>query len=253
VSDPAKVRLLELVQTRAGVSRRRAEDLVREGEVEVGEQVVTDPFLLVDPVAVGTLRVRGQPLSLLPPALRIYRYHKPAGVLCSHDDPHAGETVGRILRAGGFIGYTFAGRLDRESEGLALLSNDGDLILRLSHPRYEVEKVYRVTLDNAPPARALQGILDEMQRGIEDEGETLRIARGEVEGRPPRAVVTLTEGKKREVRRLFARFGLEVVRLVRLAIGPISLGDLPPGGIARLTPEEEVRLREAVGTAQPRP
>lgn len=246
------MRLLELVQTRAGVSRRRAEGLVREGEVEVGEQVVSDPFFPVDPVAVGTLRVRGQPLSLLPPSLRAYRYYKPAGVLCSHDDPHAGETVGRVLRAGGFIGYTFAGRLDRESEGLVLLSNDGDLILRLSHPRYEVEKIYRVTLDNAPPARDLRRILDEMRRGVEDEGETLHIQRGKVEGHPPQAVVTLTEGKKREVRRLFARFGFEVTRLVRLAIGSISLGDLPPGAIARLSPEEEKLLREAAGIAYPR-
>jgi 23S rRNA pseudouridine2605 synthase len=252
MTDATEARLLELVQTRAGVSRRRAEELVREGEVEAGEQVVTDPFLLVDPVVVVTLRVRGQPLSLLPPSLRIYRYHKPAGVLCSHDDPHAGETVGRVLRAGGFIGYTFAGRLDRESEGLVLLSNDGDLVLHLSHPRYEVEKVYRVTLGRVPPSPDLRRILDQMRQGIEDEGETLRIARGEVEERPPRAVVTLTEGKKREVRRLFARFGLEATRLVRLAIGPIPLGDLPPGGIERLSPDEEVRLRKAVGIAHPR-
>jgi pseudouridine synthase len=191
------------------------------------------------------LSLRGHPLSLDAPEPRVYRYHKPAGVLCSHDDPHNGNTVGRILRAEGFIGYNWAGRLDQDAEGLVLLTNDGDLIHRLTHPRYEVEKTYRVWVERLPRKPAMDQSLSGMQRGIVDRGDTLRIVSGKVEGRPPHVRLVLAEGKKHEIKRLFAHFDLSIVRLARVAIGPIELGRLAAGHVERLSEDDEERLRRA--------
>jgi 23S rRNA pseudouridine2605 synthase len=247
MSEPGSqaAKLFRILQTQAGVSRRKALDLVLAGEVSVDGRPILDPFLLVDPAATTHLSLRGHPLSLKPLEPRVYRFHKPTGMLCSHDDPHSGNTVGRFLRAEGFLGYTWVGRLDQDAEGLLLLSNDGVLIQAFSHPRYEVRKVYRVWLTRTPPERDLERALRAMREGIEDEGEILRILDGRVEGRPPYAVVSLGEGRKHEVKRLFERRGYSVARLVRVAIGSIELGDLAPGAVERLSPPEEGPLFES--------
>lgn len=236
-------KLLQWVQRQGGVSRRKAQELIEDGEVAVNGEAAVDPFLSLAAESIERLSLRGHPLSLDAPEPRVYRYHKPAGVLCSHDDPHYGRTVGRILRAEGFIGYNWAGRLDQDAEGLILLTNDGELVHRLSHPRYEVEKTYRVWVDRLPRKPVLDQWLSEMQRGIVDRGDTLRILSGKVEGRPPYVRLVLTEGKKHEIKRLFAHFDLSIVRLVRVAIGPIELGHLPAGAIERLSEDGEDRLR----------
>jgi 23S rRNA pseudouridine2605 synthase len=228
------VKLFRFLQTQAGVSRRKAIDLVLAGEVAVDGQTILDPFLVLGVSLARQLALRGHPLSLEPREPRVYRFHKPKGMLCSHDDPFCGNTVGRLLRAEGFLGYTWVGRLDQDAEGLLLVSNDGNLIQAFTHPRYEVRKVYHVWIAESPPEHDLDRALRLMERGIEDEGETLRVLEGRVEGRPRHAVVTLAEGKKHEVKRLFAHFGFSVSRLVRVAVGPIELGDLPPGAFGRL-------------------
>jgi 23S rRNA pseudouridine2605 synthase len=244
MDEPAKqAKLLQWVQRQGGVSRRKAQELIEGGEVAIGGEVVTDPFLPLAAESIERLSLRGHPLSLETPQPRVYRYHKPAGVLCSHDDPHYGNTVGRILRAEGFIGYNWAGRLDQDAEGLILLTNDGDLVHRLSHPRYEVEKIYRVWVDRLPRKPVMDQWLSEMQRGIIDRADTLRIVSGKVEGRPPYVRLVLTEGKKHEIKRLFEHFGLATVRLLRTAIGPIELGGLTAGAIERLPEREEDLLR----------
>ena len=224
------MKLWQLVQTASGLSRRRAQDLIRAGEVESGARPITDPFASV---ADGeTVYLRGQPLCVQPRRFRVYQYYKPRGVLCSHDDPHTGNTVGRILRSAGFIGYTWAGRLDRDAEGLMLLTNDGTLVARLTHPRYGVEKIYHVWTD--PPMSAqMMPVFRRMQVGITDDGERLQILNGQVAGR--KAIVTLGQGHNHEVKRLFARFGFTVIRLRRVAIGPVYLPPTArPGEIARL-------------------
>jgi 23S rRNA pseudouridine2605 synthase len=241
-----EAKLLQWVQRQGGVSRRKAQELIEAGEVSLDGEPVRDPFLALTAGSIGRLSLRGHSLSLEPPERRVYRYHKPAGVLCSHDDPHYGNTVGRILRAEGFIGYNWGGRLDQDAEGLILLTNDGDLVHRLSHPRYQVEKVYRVSVDRLPRKPAMDRILSEMQDGITDRGEALRILSGRVEGRPPYVRLVLTEGKKREIKRLFSHFDLAVVRLVRVQIGPIELGRLAPGSIERLPEADEQRLRRSI-------
>ena len=240
-----EAKLLQWVQRQSGVSRRKAQELIEAGEVSIGGEAVRDPFLLLAAELIDRLCLRGHPLSVEAPEPRVYRYHKPAGVLCSHDDPHYGNTVGRILRAEGFIGYNWAGRLDQDAEGLILLTNDGNLVHRLSHPRYQVEKTYRVWVDRLPRKPAMDRILSEMQRGIIDRGDRLRILSGRVEGRPPYVRLALTEGKKHEIKRLFGHFDLGVVRLLRVQIGPIELGSLAPGGIERLPETNEALLRRS--------
>ena len=235
-------RLLQLVQRRAGLSRRKAQELIEVGEVELNGSVSRDPFLSLEEGALQSLKLRGQPLPLLPPQPRVYRYYKPVGQLCTHDDPHSGNTLGRVLRAEGFIGYSWAGRLDQDAEGLVVVTNDGELLHRLTHPRYRVKKIYHVWLASTPSSQQIKPIFADMRRGVEEGGQTLRILDGRLGGRPARAIVTLAEGRKREIKHLFAHFGMDVVRLKRVAIGPVQLAGLAPGSIARITGQELEQL-----------
>ncbi|MGB2982705.1 MAG: pseudouridine synthase [Candidatus Bipolaricaulia bacterium] len=237
-------RLLQWVQRHAGLSRRKAQELIASGEVSVNGVTVTDPFVMLRQDEIHQVALRGHPLPTERPEPRIYRYHKPDGVLCSHDDRFYGNTVGRVLRSEGFVGYTWAGRLDRDAAGLLLLTNDGDLVNVLTHPRYEVRKVYHVWLSRPPNANTMRDLFASMRDGIVDDGDRLCIQEGRIEGRPAHATVTLAEGKKHEVKRLFAHFGLDVARLARVAIGPVDLGDLKPGNIARLPSEAEAAVFE---------
>lgn len=242
-----EVRLWRILQTQAGLSRRKAQELIGAGEVELNGCVIDDPFLSLEKRTIAALYLRGHPLSLSDPEQRVYRYHKPHGVLCSHDDPHCGNTVGRILRSEGFIGYTWAGRLDQDAEGLIILTNNGELVEHLTHPRYRVKKVYHVSVPRFPPMREMKRIFGEMQRGIEEGNERLRIVAGEMSGRPLRAVLTLAEGKKHEIKRLFSHFGLKVLRLRRVAIGPVNLSGLAPGEIVRLDRAAVTTLGRLIG------
>ena len=238
----SELKLFRLVQTRAGISRRKAQELIEAGEVALNGEVVEDPFYIPESQIISSLHLRGHPLSIERIVYRTYRYHKPGGVLCSHDDPHYGNTLGRILRAEGFIGYTWAGRLDQDAEGLILLTNDGGLVHGLTHPRYEVEKVYHVWLSSSPSRKMLARMFEEMRAGIEDQEETLRILKGESGGRSRHVILTLVEGKKHEIKRLFAHYGFQVARLRRVAIGPVALSGLEPGGFSRLGEGEEELL-----------
>ena len=245
-SPTPETKLFLLVQRQAGVSRRKAQELILAGEVAIDDTPVSDPFLLIEPGAIANLALRGHSLSLQSPELRVYRYHKPKGMLCSHDDPHEGNTVGRVLRSEGFIGYSWAGRLDQDAEGLLLVTNDGVLLNHLSHPRYEVPKSYSVWLDRLPHRAALDGMLHEMKQGIDDDGDRLRILSGKMVGNPPHISLQLAEGRKREIKRLFAHFELAVVRLLRLSIGPVELGNLRPGALERMTSAELEILHDFV-------
>lgn len=241
-NDDDERRLLQWVQRHAGVSRRKAQELIAAGEVSLNGATVTDPFVRLVPAEIRRLALRGHPLPIEAPEPRVYRYHKPRGVLCSHDDRFYGDTVGRVLRAEGFVGYTWAGRLDRDAEGLLLLTNEGDLVQTLTHPRYEVEKTYHVWTKRALRPQEADRIFAAMRSGIVDDGETLRVLAGRLQGRPAHTSVTLAEGRKHEVKRLFAHFNLEVTRLLRVAIGPVRLGELKPGIIVRLTAAEEASV-----------
>ncbi|RUM87986.1 MAG: pseudouridine synthase [Thermodesulfatator sp.] len=229
---------------RAGVaSRRKAEELIRTGRVKVNGKVVTQLALRVDPER-DQVEVDGQRV-ILPPKV-YYLFHKPPGYLTTLSDPHGRPTIAEFLK-GLPPGVFPVGRLDRDSEGLLLLTNDGELAQRLLHPRYEIPRIYRVWLVRPPREDLLQRIRRE---GLEIEGrkvfpEEIRLIKRN--RRECVYEVRLREGRKREVRRIFAAAGSQVKRLLRVAFGPLRLGDLPPGKIRPLRPQELRVLRGLFG------
>jgi pseudouridine synthase len=219
---------------RAGFGSRRAcEQLIVDARVTVNGTVATlgdrvDPE--VDTVAVDGVTVN------LDPNVRYYALHKPTGVVTTMNDPQGRPDIRGFLPEDGPRVFP-VGRLDRDSEGLLLLTNDGELGNRLLHPRYAVEKEYLAEVDGAPTDR----LVSRIRRGVKlEDGLAKPTAVRVVAASGPRGALrlTMTEGRKREVRRLLAEVGLPVTRLVRLRIGPVKLGNLPPGELRELTPEE---------------
>ncbi|MGH2692617.1 MAG: pseudouridine synthase [Actinomycetota bacterium] len=239
-TDPESGERLQKALARAGLGSRRAcEDLIREGRVkvngrvaELGSRVRPDR----DRVEVDGSRV---PLD---PALRYYALHKPLGVVTTARDPEGRPDVSAYYPAGDRVFPV--GRLDRETEGLLLLTNDGELANRLMHPRYQVEKEYLAEVEGNPSQRALS----QMVRGVTlDDGVARARSVRPVAGSRGRAAVriVMTEGRKREVRRMLGAVGLPVRRLIRVRVGPIRLGRLRAGEVRELEPAE---VRELMRT-----
>lgn len=233
---------LQRTLARAGFgSRRSCEDLIRAGRVRIDGRVATLGDR-VDPTN-ALVEVDGQRIQT-DPALRYFALHKPAGVTTTLSDPHAERDLGPLLPDD--VRVVPVGRLDRETEGLLILTNDGDLANRLMHPRHGVEKEYLAEVDGEASERQIA----ELRRGVELEDGVARPASvrlaGRAAGRSAIRVV-MTEGRKREVRRLLAAVGLPVQRLVRVRVGPIRLGDLPPGRRRELDPDEVRALYAAAG------
>lgn len=237
---------LQKYLARAGVaSRRRAEDLMRAGRVRVNGQPATEPGTKIVP-GVDEVRIDGRLVSL--PASKVYvALHKPAGVVTTASDPQGRQMVIDLLPAGLRAQRLFpVGRLDLDSEGLLLLTNDGDFALRLTHPRYEQEKEYHALVHGRPTPAALEPL----RRGLLLPGETRPTAPAQArflragEREATWLAVTLHEGRKRQVRRMLAAVGYPVVRLMRVRVGPLKLGDLQPGQWRYLTAEEVARLIE---------
>jgi 23S rRNA pseudouridine2605 synthase len=221
----------------AGVaSRRAAEEIVREGRVSVGGEVVTDPARDVDgsePVAVD-----GERVSVVDERV-VWMAHKPRGVVSTAKDTHDRPTVVDMVDAPGTRLYP-VGRLDAETTGLILLTDDGDLANRLTHPRYEVPKTYVAHVGEMVGEAALRAL----REGVElDDGPTLPAEVRQIEVGVLQ--ITLREGRKRQVRRMCAAVGHPVQELQRVAFGPLRLGDLGEGRVRRLSPAEVQRLRDA--------
>ena len=222
----------------AGVaSRRAAEEIVRAGRVTVGGETVLDPARHVD--AASAVAVDGEPLAGAE-ARVVYAVHKPAGVVSTARDTHGRPTVVGLVPGAGARLYP-VGRLDAESTGLLLLTNDGDLANRLTHPSFEVAKTYRVTVTPAPvPERALRAL----RGGVAlDDGPTAP-ARVRQTG-PGVLEIAIHEGRNRQVRRMCEAVGHRVTALARIRFGPLVLGDLPEGAHRRLSTAEVERLRAA--------
>jgi 23S rRNA pseudouridine2605 synthase len=228
---------LERVQralARAGFgSRRTAEELIVHGKVTINGKVATlgdkvDPT--VDEVELEGVKVN------LDPSMRYYAIHKPAGVLTTMHDPQGRADIRSFLPPDGPRVFP-VGRLDRDTEGLLVLTNDGDLANRLMHPRHGVEKEYLAEVEGAPTARHLSNL----RAGIDlDDGpaKPARVRLIEARGGRGQLRLVMTEGRKREVRRMLAAVGLPVTRLVRTRVGPIQLGRLRPGELRELSAEE---------------
>lgn len=230
---------------RAGLgSRRASEQLIAAGRVTVDGEVVADPSRQVDP-ARSVVRLDGR-LVRVPTAHRYVLLNKPAGLLTARRDDYGRRTVMELLPEE-WHGYVFpVGRLDKDTTGLLLLTSDGDLAYRCLHPSHHVPKTYRVTVAQAPSERTLrqlrQGV--ELEDGLTAPAEVWLKQSGS-EG--AKVEITIHEGRNRQVRRMFGAVGHPVLALERLSMGPLTLGNLPPGQWRELSEREVQRLREACG------
>lgn len=235
------VERLQRILARAGYGSRRAcEQLIVEGRVTLNGTMATLGDR-ADPVE-AEVRVDGLEVNL-DPNVKYYALHKPPGVVTTMRDPQGRPDIRGFLPEG--LRIFPVGRLDRDTEGLLLLTNDGDLANALTHPRFGVEKEYLAEVGGVPTPRHI----GQLRRGVELEDGPARAKSARVAGRSgDRGAVRLvmTEGRKREVRRLLAAVGLPVTRLVRMRVGPIRLGGLPPGERRELTHDEVVALRRVV-------
>lgn len=240
VHSEAPGMLLARYLAQAGVASRRASvELIRQGLVSVDGRVVAEPATRIDP-DLAQVHCQGR-LLRLGQEFRYYLLHKPVGYTCSHRDAHAGKLAIDLLpRLPGERLFSI-GRLDRDSEGLLLFTNDGELAHRLTHPRYEVPKVYEVWVAVPLPESAPARLLD----GVEFEGEWLRAK--EVRWLGPRHLrITVTEGKKHEIRRMCRCLGTHVRRLLRTHFGPLALGNFEAGKVRELSAREVELLQTGV-------
>ena len=232
---------LQRALARAGHgSRRSSEELIAAGRITVNGRVAT----LGDKVdtARDTVAVDGTTLNL-DPSMRYFALHKPVGVVTTMADPQGRQDLRGFLPAQGPRVFP-VGRLDRDSEGLLLLTNDGELANRLLHPSFGVEKEYLAEVAGTPSDRQLARV----RRGVDlEDGPARALAARAVAASGGRGAVRLVmaEGRKREVRRLLAAVGLPVTRLIRLRVGPVVLGGLAPGALRELDPDEVRGLSEA--------
>lgn len=236
---------LHKAMARAGVgSRRRCEELVVSGRVTVNGETVTLLGSRVDPerdiVAVDGVRLTLAPLK------RYLMLHKPDGVITSVSDPMGRRTVMDLIDVD-TSGLFPVGRLDQDTEGLLIITNDGELAFRLTHPSFGVPKTYVAEVRGRPDGKGLaqlrRGV--RLEDGVTHPARDVRVLGATREG----SIVTLTihEGRKREVRRMMQKIGHPVIRLQRIAVGPLTLGALRRGEYRPLTIGEVARLAAAVG------
>jgi 23S rRNA pseudouridine2605 synthase len=228
------VRLNRFLAAAGVASRRKCDELIADGRVTINGQVCTD--FSAQPGERDHVKVDGK-LVHVERALTI-ALHKPAGFVSTRSDPHARDTIFDLLPPK-FPRLFNIGRLDAQSEGLLLLTNDGDLAQRLTHPRYKIEKEYEVTLDRHWDNAHTQKLL----RGIVLEGKRARISNVYALG-PTRLRVTLRQGLNQQIRRMFYAVGYEVKRLVRIRIGNLRLGNLPSAQWRALTKSELTDLMQ---------
>jgi 23S rRNA pseudouridine2605 synthase len=225
----------------AGVaSRRAAERLILDGRVAVNGEIVTDPARDVhesDRIEVSGRAVGGADQSQGAQWV-VYALNKPLGVLSTAKDTHGRPTVVELVSAQGLRLYP-VGRLDMNSSGLILLTNDGELANRLTHPRYEVPKTY---LARVGGGRVGEGALRALRDGVELEDGLTAPARVR-RVKPDEIELTIREGRNRQVRRMCEAVGHPVLALQRIAFGALRLGDLAPGAHRRLSEAEIARLR----------
>jgi len=229
----------------AGVaSRRAAEEIVRAGRVCVDGEVVLDPASAVGPS--DAVELDGTPVRPAEAGV-VYAVNKPSGIVSTARDPQGRHTVVALVPSP--LRLYPVGRLDADTTGLILLTNDGDLAHRLTHPRFEVPKTYRARVASPPVgpealARLREGV--ELEDGPTAPAAATRLAPDTIE-------LTIHEGRKRQVKRMCEAVGHPVRRLERIAFGPLKLGDLEPGSYRRLMPDEVQALSAAGSAAGPSP
>ena len=244
IISPMEERLQNILSHRGVASRRGAATMIEEGRVTVDGAVVREPGARFDPAS-ARIAVDGVPLGASAERTRTIMMYKPAGVLSTASDPFGGKTVIDILRGQVDERLVPVGRLDKDSEGLLLLSNDGDLTYRLTHPRFEHEKTYIVRAAGKWSEEKLATLRSavEMPDGYRIRPvpvEVVRIGRDNVHV----LCFKLREGRKRQIRYMCSAAHLVVLSLKRVAIGDLRLPeDLQPGAWRDLTPEELWKLK----------
>ena len=235
--NPREPQRIAKLLARAGIaSRREIERMIEEGRIAINGEKVAKPATLL--TSLQGVTVDGRPVKAPAPA-RLFRYHKPAGLLTAERDPKGRPTIYDRLPPG-LPRVMPVGRLDLNTEGLLLLTTDGELKRQLELPSTGVERTYRARTFGP----VSQEQLEELIHGVEIEGMRYGAIDANLERRTGRnqwIEVRLREGKNREVRRVLEHLGLQVSRLIRTAYGPISLAGLPPGAV------DEVRQHELVG------
>jgi 23S rRNA pseudouridine2605 synthase len=239
--DEGLVRLQKLLAQSGVASRRRCEELMLDGLVEVDGEVVTRLGTKVDP-RTAVIRVEGRRLP--PVSEKVYlALNKPRGVVSTMSDPEGRRSLGDLV-ADRPERLFHVGRLDTDTSGLIVLTNDGDFAQRMAHPSFEVEKTYVAEVEGEVYRRIVKQLLEGVV--VEDRAVDVRRARV-VEATAQRSIVELTihEGRNRIVRKLLAEVGHPVRRLTRTAIGPIKLGRLASGAMRELSPAELGELLDA--------
>lgn len=237
------VRLNKFLAQVGLASRRKADGLIAQGRVAVNGRVVEGLGVKVDDVR-DKVTVDGRTVRKKVEEHVVLILHKPPGFLVTLDDPFGRRTV-RDLIPGLPAGVFPVGRLDKDSEGLLLLTNDGELAYRLTHPRFEVVKRYIVRIRG----EVTEAEAAKLARGVAIEGGRTAPARVVVFERSPKASllqIEIHEGRKREIRRMLASLGHDVVSLKRVSFGGLALSHLPAGAWRPLTPREVDRLRRLV-------
>ncbi len=234
------MRLAKYLASAGIASRRAAEELIRAGRVTVGGETVTDPAFGVGDCDVITFD--GQQVAATESVTRVvYAVNKPLGVVSTASDPQGRPTIVSLVRTAARL-YP-VGRLDADTTGLILLTNDGDLAHRLTHPSFEVEKTYRARLGGGP---VRDTALRRLRAGVQLEDGMTSPARVRRAG-PNALELTIHEGRKRQVRRMCEAVGYRVLALERVRFGPLELGSLASGASRRLTAEEIAALQAAGG------
>ena len=241
--DNEKIRLQKVIAAAGLASRRQAEEMIADGRVEVNGHLVTELGTRVDP-AEDVIRVDG---SRIPPQ----RHHvylalnKPRGVVSTMEDPQGRPTLKEYLpRKAGRLFHV--GRLDIDTEGLIILTNDGDFAQRLSHPSFEIDKVYMAEVEGSMDNTDLR----KLEKGIHLEDGFIKPDKVKLVSRTPTKTlleITLHSGRNRVVRRMLEAVGYPVQRLARLRVGPIRLGNLPSGQTRELTSQEIGALYDRAG------
>ncbi len=235
--------LVKILAERGVASRRGAEKLIRKGEVTVDGAVQTDPAVQLDPDVVRIV-VDGRPLPPKPePAFLVA--HKPKGVITSRTDPQERRTVYELLPADADGSIQAVGRLDYNTEGVLLLTNDGELAYRLTHPSYGIHKSYLVKVSGTPEERKLKAL----QRGVSlEDGRTSPTLVEVVRSSGPSSwlLITITEGRNRIVRRMIDHIGHRTLKLKRVGFGGLTLRGLDVGKVRELTQGELDHLRRQV-------
>jgi 23S rRNA pseudouridine2605 synthase len=245
-SESHLIRLQRVLASAGLGSRRDCETLITEGRVEVDGRPCTELGTRVDPetqeIRVDGEKVRGQ-------KLQYFMLNKPAGVLSTNEDPDGRTRVVDLIKTD--LRVYNVGRLDQSSEGLIVVTNDGDLAFRLTHPKFGVEKRYLVQCVGCPTTEQLE----QLERGVylaEGKAKVERVSIKKKQRTGAILEMVLTEGRNREIRRVLASIGHKVTRLKRIAIGPLQLGELAVGAHRRLTLEEIQSLKKAAaGGAKP--